>query len=205
MVLAGVGVDILEIARMERALKRTPHMKTRLFTKEEQEYCDKSGWPAEHYAARFCAREAVLKALSTGFSQGVGWQDVSVTRDESGRPRALLKGRAKEIAQEQGIQEVALSLSHTHELAIANVVCVSEEVRPKKKEASDPRRTLDKAFREARSVLDDLDNIEDEGATPEPLEGSDALTSEQKLLQNQGASGNPAGEGDEHRATSSKR
>lgn len=67
MALAGIGVDIVEIPRMARALERTPSMRTRLFTKEERDYCDSSARPAEHYAARFAAREAVLKALGTGF------------------------------------------------------------------------------------------------------------------------------------------
>ena len=94
MALAGIGVDIVEIARMERALKRTPSFRTRLFTAEARAYCDSSARPAEHYAARFAAREAVLKALGTGFSEGIGYSDVSVTRDANGRPRALLQGRA---------------------------------------------------------------------------------------------------------------
>ena len=86
---------------------------------------------AEHYAARFAAREAVVKALGTGFSDGVSFRDVSVTRDDSGRPRALLAGRAAEIARERGIGEVALSISHTHDVAVANAIAVTDAVRPR--------------------------------------------------------------------------
>ena len=164
MALAGIGVDIVEIARMERALKRTPSFRTRLFTEEERAYCDSSARPAEHYAARFAAREAVLKALGTGFSEGIGYSDVSVTRDANGRPRALLQGRAKEVAEAQGIQEVALSLSFPRERAVANAVAVSEAVRPQKEEAPDPARELDANFREARSVIADLERAESEGS-----------------------------------------
>lgn len=164
MALAGIGVDIVEIPRMKKALERTPSMKWRLFTEEEQAYCDSSARPADHYAARFAAREAVLKALGTGFSQGIGYKDVSVVRDANGRPRALLEGRAREICDSQGIQEVALSLSFTRELAVANAVAMSEAVRPQKEQAPDPRRELDTSFREARSVLDDLERAQDAGS-----------------------------------------
>ncbi len=164
MALAGIGVDIVEIPRMARALERTPSMRTRLFTKEERDYCDSSARPAEHYAARFAAREAVLKALGTGFSQGIGYADVSVVRDAAGRPKCVLAGRAREIAEKQGIQEVALSLSFTRELAVANAVAVTEAVRPKKEETPDPQRDLAESFRKARSVLDELDAVEAQGA-----------------------------------------
>ena len=99
MARAGIGVDIVEIARMESILKRTPSFATRVFTDEERAYCESSNRPAAHYACRFAAREAVLKALGTGFSSGIGRRDVSVSRDASGKPVAVLNGRALEIAQ----------------------------------------------------------------------------------------------------------
>ena len=97
MALAGIGVDMLEIVRMERTMRRRPSFLRRVFTEEERAYCDACARPAEHYAARFAAREAVVKALGTGFSNGVGFSDVSVTMDAQGRPRALLTGRAAQI------------------------------------------------------------------------------------------------------------
>lgn len=157
MALAGVGVDIVEISRVERALSRNPRFAERLFTEEERAYCEGRPRPAEHYACRFAAREAVLKALGTGFSQGIGWQDVSVSRDASGRPRAVLAGRAAEVARERGVQEVALSLSFTRELAVANAVAVTEAARPRRDEAPDPKAALAASFREARSLIDELD------------------------------------------------
>lgn len=154
---AGIGVDMLEIARMERVIKRRPSFLRRVFTEEERAYCESCAHPAEHYAARFAAREAVLKALGTGFSDGIGLKDVSVANDEFGRPMAVLSGRAAEIAEEKGVQEVALSLSHTHEVAVANAVLVTEEVRPKVEERTDPERELLLSFKAARSVIDELE------------------------------------------------
>lgn len=71
MALAGIGVDMLEIARMQQAIERRPHFIRRMFTDAERAYCERTARPAEHYAARFAAREAVLKALGTGFSSGI--------------------------------------------------------------------------------------------------------------------------------------
>ncbi|MBQ6490761.1 MAG: holo-ACP synthase [Atopobiaceae bacterium] len=169
MALAGIGVDIIEIARVERALERTPNIRRRIFTDEERAYCERTSRPGLHYAGRFAAREAVLKALGTGFSQGIGLKDVSVTRDENGRPQALLVGRAAEVAAEQGVLEIALSLSFTHDMAVANAVAVTEAARPRKDEVRDPEADLARSFKEARSVLDELERLEDgnEGATPD--------------------------------------
>ena len=159
---ARIGVDIVDIARIERIIERTPAFARRVFTDEERMYCEATPRPAAHYACRFAAREAVLKALGTGFSRGVGRRDVSVARDASGRPRAVLSGRAAEIADEQGIQEIALSLSFTAELAIANAMAITEEARPKPKdERKSEREVLAQSFKEARSILDDLERIQD--------------------------------------------
>ncbi|WP_130811385.1 holo-ACP synthase [Olsenella sp. Marseille-P4559] len=161
MALAGIGVDMLEIARMERTMHRRPSFLARVFTEEERAYCDACARPAEHYAARFAAREAVVKALGTGFSNGVGFSDVSVTMDAHGRPHALLTGRAAQTARESGVREVALSLSYTREVAVANAVAVTDEVRPQPDTRPDPERELAASFREARSVLDELEQAQD--------------------------------------------
>lgn len=161
MALAGVGVDIVEIARMKRAMEKNPAFIRRVFTDDERAYCERSGRAAEHYAARFAAREAVLKALGTGFSRGIRPQDVSVARTDAGRPVAVLTGRAAEIAAEQGVQEIALSLSFTREVAIANAVAVTEEVRPKPDERKTAAQELAASFKEARSVIDELERVQD--------------------------------------------
>ena len=161
MALAGIGVDIVDIARMERVLERTPRFAQRVFTEDERAYCDSTGRPAAHYACRFAAREAVVKALGCGFSRGVRFDDVSVAQDASGRPRALLRGRAAEIAAEQGVLDVAISLSFTREMAVANAVATTAETAPKVDEARDPRRELAESFKEARSVIDELERVQD--------------------------------------------
>lgn len=161
MARAGVGVDILEIARMERAVRRHPTFLARVFTESERIYCEATARPIEHYAARFAAREAVLKALGTGFSEGIGIKDVSVGSDDRGRPLAILSGRAAEVAERQGVQEVALSLSRTHEVAVANAVAMTADVRPRQEEAPDPLKELQASFREARSVIDELERLQD--------------------------------------------
>jgi holo-[acyl-carrier protein] synthase len=160
MALASIGVDMLEIARMEKVLARRPSFATRVFTQAERVYCERTARPAQHYAARFAAREAVLKALGTGFSRGIGLADVSVVNNEAGRPEVVLSGRAAEVAQEQGIREIALSISYTHDVAVASAVAMTEEVRPKQEERPDPKAELRESFRAARSVLDELDELE---------------------------------------------
>ena len=166
MAEAGIGVDIVEIPRMERILDRTPAFARRMFTEEEQAYCERSSRRAAHYAARFAAREAVLKALGTGFSQGIGRKDVSVSRDDRGRPIAVLSGKALEIAQERGIVEVALSLSLTSELAVANAMAITEASRPQAKDRKeDERAQVARSFKDARSILDELERVQDDELT----------------------------------------
>lgn len=161
MALAGIGVDMLEIVRMQYALDERPYFIRRLFTEDERMYCEHTARPAEHYAGRFAAREAVLKALGLGFGNGVGIGDVSVVRDDSGRPHALLAGRAAEVAHEQGVREVALSISHTHDVAVANAVAVTDVVRPKPDEKEDAAKALAVSFKEARSVIDELERVQE--------------------------------------------
>ena len=161
MALAGIGVDMLEIARMQRALDERPYFIRRLFTEDERMYCEHTARPAEHYAGRFAAREAVLKALGLGFGNGVGIGDVSVMRDDSGRPHTLLAGRAAEVAREQGVREVALSISHTHDVAVANAVAVTDVVRPKPDEKEDAAKALAVSFKEARSVIAELERVQE--------------------------------------------
>ena len=156
MALAGIGVDMLEISRMERVMRRRPSFLRRVFTDDERAYCERCARPAEHYAARFAAREAVLKALGCGFAEGVGLHDVSVATDATGRPRAVLSGRAAKIAAEQGVREIALSISYTRDMAVANAVAVTDD-------RANAEREMATSFRQARSVLDELDRAHESG------------------------------------------
>lgn len=161
MALAGVGVDIVEIARMERILERTPHFCERVFTLEERSYCDKTARPAAHYACRFAAREAVLKALGSGFAACKRYDDVSVTIDNAGRPQVVLAGPVAELAERQGVLAIAISLSFTREMAVANAVATTAQTAPKTNEAPDPKAELAQSFKEARSIIDELERVSD--------------------------------------------
>jgi holo-[acyl-carrier protein] synthase len=121
--ILGLGVDICEIARMERALERHPTMRDRVFTPEERAYCDSKARPAESYAGRFAAREAVIKAL--GGYRGRGWQDISVARSPSGAPEIRLRGNAKARADGIGVARVLISFTHERANAVAFAVAVS--------------------------------------------------------------------------------
>lgn len=157
-VITGLGVDIVEIGRMRDALARRPRMKERIFSEEERAYCEKRNRPEIHYAMRFAAKEAVLKALGTGFS-GVRFRDVEVLRDDRGRPVPKLSGRAAEIAEAAGVVEMHLSLSFTHANAVASAVAITESMRPRKAvEVETQQQRLAASFKDARAMLEEIGN-----------------------------------------------
>ena len=123
MEILGLGVDICEIARMERALQRHPTMRDRVFTPEEIAYCDSKARPAESYAGRFAAREATIKAL--GGYRGKRWQDISVARAPSGAPAIRLEGNAKRRADMLGIERVLVTFTHEKTNAVAFAIAVA--------------------------------------------------------------------------------
>ena len=109
-----VGIDLLDIARLERALERRPRLAQRLFTEGELAYAAAHARPARHLAARFAAKEAVVKALGVGGALGLG--DVEIEGGEP--PRVALSGRAADAASDQGV-EIAISLTHSRDMAAA--------------------------------------------------------------------------------------
>jgi holo-[acyl-carrier protein] synthase len=114
---------MIEVARMRATLKRTPRFAVRVFTARERDYCDSRGAVApQHYAARFAAKEAALKALGTGWSGGVAWQDVEIARDDAGAPTLTFHRRALELFQLTGATRAHLSIAHTSGHAIAQVI-----------------------------------------------------------------------------------
>jgi holo-[acyl-carrier protein] synthase len=122
--IAGLGVDICEIARMERALARHPTMRERVFTPEEIAYCEGKARPAESFAGRFAAREAVIKAL--GGYRGRRWQDISVTRHPTGAPAIALAGNAKRRADALGVTRVLITFAHEKTSAVAFALAVTD-------------------------------------------------------------------------------
>lgn len=152
--IAGLGVDIVEIERFALALERTPRIKERVFTADERWYCEHKAKPEVHYALRFAAKEAVWKALGCGF-HALKFGDVEVRRDDRGRPFAHLSGRAEEFARQAGVLEVHLSLSFTHTTAVASAVALTQKARPPKEEKRDVRSELAQSFKQLRSLLDE--------------------------------------------------
>src|SRR5438132_11103746 len=115
-----VGVDLIEIERIRRALERYPRFRERCFTESEQAYCESRANPAESYAGRFAGKEAVGKALGFGVARAFAWKEIEIV----GRPKpsVRLSGRAAEIATRAGVRTVDLSMTHSRDLAQAVAV-----------------------------------------------------------------------------------
>lgn len=126
--ILGIGIDLVEVARIEQALERGERFRRRLYTPGEIEYCLRHKEPARHFAARFAAKEAGMKALGTGWSNGVTWKDFEVRIDPRGRPLLFLTGRAAELAVAMGARHTVLSLAHDGGMATA-VAALEGEAR----------------------------------------------------------------------------
>lgn len=125
MSVFGIGIDIVEIDRIEDLLdKYGDRFAEKVFTGAEREYCGKAKRPALHFAARFAAKEAVAKAFGTGIGAQLEWQDMEILRDAAGAPHLALSGAGKRFAEEHGIEEVKISLSHARDYAAANAVAL---------------------------------------------------------------------------------
>jgi len=123
--LAGVGTDIVEVRRMERELQRPGcGFRDDVFTAREVQQCDKARRPALQYAQTFAAKEALFKALGTGWSGGLLWREVQVLNNR-GRPELTVAGRVLSHTQRLGVREMHVSVSHSRELAMASVVLES--------------------------------------------------------------------------------
>ena len=117
MAIAGIGVDVVDLARFERAVGRTPRLRERLFAESERDL------PLRSLAGRFAAKEALMKAL--GEATGVTWHDMEVVSDAHGNPSMRLTGTALAIAERRGITNIHLSMSHDAGIAIAQVIVES--------------------------------------------------------------------------------
>jgi holo-[acyl-carrier protein] synthase len=124
--IVGTGIDIAEVPRIAEAIKRHgERFLRRVFTEGEMNYCESKANRIERYAARFAAKEAAMKALGTGWNHGVRWRDIEVCREPAGRPTIVLHGKAAQIAAKLKTTRTALSLSHTSDQAIAQVILES--------------------------------------------------------------------------------
>ena len=122
--IVGVGVDDVDVPRLQAALARTPSMRGRLFTEGERKYAETARDPTARFAARFAAKEAVLKAMGVGLG-ACRWTDIEVARDDDGAPSLVLHGRAAELAADRGVARWHLSLTHDGGRAVAFVVAES--------------------------------------------------------------------------------
>jgi holo-[acyl-carrier protein] synthase len=124
--IVGTGIDIAEVPRIGQAIERFgERFLQRIFTAGEIRYCDSKANRVERYAARFAAKEAAMKALGTGWNHGVRWRDCEVVRAPGGRPTMTFHGKAGEFAAKMGVKNIALSLTHTTEEAIAQLILES--------------------------------------------------------------------------------
>jgi len=125
--IKGIGIDLVPIPRMRQILERwQDRFLTRVFTADEIAYCRARKDPAPHFAARFAAKEAGLKALGTGLRLGVNWRELEVKRECGGPPTMVLRGRSREIARARGADRMLLALSHDGDYAIAQAMLVGD-------------------------------------------------------------------------------
>jgi holo-[acyl-carrier protein] synthase len=121
--IVGLGIDIAEVARIGAAIERFGRrFIERIYTEAEIRYCESKLNKLERFAGRFAAKEAAMKAIGTGWKLGVAWRDFEVRREPSGRPTIAFSGKAAEFAQRLGVRRASLSISHTAEQAIAQVI-----------------------------------------------------------------------------------
>ena|SRR5579864_2902805 len=124
--IVGTGIDIAEVSRIRQSIDRFgDRFLQRVFTEGEIRYCDSKANRFERYAARFAAKEAAMKALGTGWNHGIRWRDCEVVRMPGGRPTIAFHGKAAQFAARLGMKNAALSITHTAEQALAQVILES--------------------------------------------------------------------------------
>ena len=127
--IAGLGTDIVEISRIAQMIERhAESFLNRVFTDEEIRYCQKRKHCNEAYAGRWAAKEAVMKVLGTGFVKGIGWKNIEVLAETSGKPVVHLSGGAAEHAQKIGISQVLITISHCRDFATATAIGVGSSM-----------------------------------------------------------------------------
>ncbi|MBK1791280.1 holo-ACP synthase [Persicirhabdus sediminis] len=128
MNLYGIGIDVVEVARIESSLQEFgSRFREKVFTAAEREYCEKQKRPAIHFAARFAAKEAIAKAFGTGIGKNLGLLDIEILRKPSGEPTVVLSGAGQQFAENQNITEIKISLTHADHYAAANAVVLAAE------------------------------------------------------------------------------
>ena len=121
--ILGIGTDIIEIGSIRESIKRSKRFVQRVFTASEINYCEGKPNKYQHYAARFAAKEALMKAIKTGWDKGVQWKQIEIRNKAGGAPEIKAYGKTKEHLEEKGIRNIEVSLSHSERYAVA-MVCV---------------------------------------------------------------------------------
>ena len=122
------GIDLVDCKRIEKMLQEhEDRFVQRVFTEAEQEYSNLHRDRVERLAGRFAVKEAVMKMLGTGWSEGTAWTEIETINDPAGKPEVTLQGKIAEIAGEMGIDKISVSITHTRELAIASAIALGEE------------------------------------------------------------------------------
>lgn len=129
MSVIGIGTDIVECLRIAQMIERHGELfLKRVYTDREIEYCSARKAATQHYAGRWAAKEAVLKAMGTGWARGISWVDIEVRNDEGGRPRIALGGGARDVCESLGVGEMLISISHCRTHATAYALATSREM-----------------------------------------------------------------------------
>jgi holo-[acyl-carrier protein] synthase len=121
-VIFGIGTDIIETERIGKMVARGRQYLKAIFTEKEIEYCESKARKSQHYAVRYAAKEAILKALSVGWRDGLAFCDIEVIDDERGSPHVFVHGRVKDLFEHHQIKQTSISLSHSKESAIAVII-----------------------------------------------------------------------------------
>jgi len=121
-VIIGIGTDIISVSRISKAMQNNERMADKLFSPAEISYCEAKSSKWQSYAARFAAKEAVMKALGTGWDGEVNWKDIEIVNDANGNPDVVLSGGAKQKADSMGVTNAHISLTHEKDYAIAFAV-----------------------------------------------------------------------------------
>ncbi len=123
MSIVGTGIDIVECLRIAQMIERHGELFiTRVYTDAEIEYCTARKAATQHYAGRWAAKEAVLKALGTGWRRGISWRDIEIRNDRKGAPTVKLQAGARDVMEKAGIQRLHVSISHCRSFAVAHVI-----------------------------------------------------------------------------------
>lgn len=128
MTVRGIGIDLVRIPRMREIIARwDERFLRRVFTEEEIAYCRRRRDPVPHFAGRFAAKEAALKALGTGLSMGINWREIEVRRERGGPPTVSLSGRSGEIGRRRGGRRMLLTITHDGDYAVAQAMLVDDD------------------------------------------------------------------------------